>query len=913
MGLTRPSARDRTLAAGRSKPETLSCYRIDAESIRSGGAVNSFFRKLGWLTRRSTKETELREELRFHLEQEAAERRGDGLTDGEARSAARRELGNLAVVEEDTRAAWGWTGLEQLARDVDYGLRQVRRDPSFSAIAIATLALGIGGIAAMFSAFDAILIRPLPYADASRLVMIWDDMGKTDVTSKHNSTPAEWIEWRRRNRVFTDLASNQPGEATLSGDGQPEQVPARKVTWNFWSVLGVQPMLGRVFTEDEDNKGVRVAVISHGLWQRRFGASPGIVGRTIPVNDEPYEVIGVMPQGFYFVPSRDIDIWMPASFPPWMRTNFTWHDALIVARLEQGVTLEQARHSMGALSLRVTAKDFRGPHSVIVTPLREEIAGKTQNALILLLSASAAVLLIACVNLANLLLSRSAARGREVAVRSALGASRGRLVAQFLTESLVLAAFGLVGGLALALPVMRFLERLVPEAMGAARLTLDGRVLAFAAAVGIAAALVFGLAPALRGSRLAPQEGLRDGGRGTTGPRSHWFRHSLIIIETALAVVLLTCGGLLLQSFQHLRNSDLGIRTERLLTFETPLFRYEDFDRRVAFINGEVERVRAIPGVISAGSINLIPFTNFASATFYRLEGQSKDSVSVQVALIRNVSRDYFATVGARLREGRFFNASDRKSDAPVAIVNEPFANRHFVGRSPLGRKFKFGSLGEKGYWYTIVGVVKQIPESGVLDEAKPAVYRVREQCDQIDDLNAGIVIRTAVEPASIVPAVRQAIWALDKNQPLARIQTMEAIVDRQLSTPSQSTALLSAFALLALLLASLGIYGVLSHAVAQRTNEIGVRMALGATSGEILLAFGRRGLGLTLAGLAIGLILAAIAARSITALLYGFRPDYAPTAAAVALILLAVAALACFVPARRASHVDPVVALRSE
>jgi putative ABC transport system permease protein len=872
--------------------------------------MNSFFRKLRWLTRRSDKEAELREELQFHLEQEAEQRQDDGLAEHEARWAARRELGNAALVEENTRVAWGWTRLEQFARDAGHGLRQFCRDPSFSVIAIATLALGIGGITAMFSAFDAVLIRPLPYADADRLVMIWDDMSGNDVTTKHNSTPAEWIEWRRLNTVFTDLASSQPGDATLSGDGEPEQVPARKVTWTFWNVLGVRPLVGRVFTEDEDNKGVRVVVISHGLWQRRFGGAPGIVGRKISLNDEPYEVIGVMPQSFYFMPSSDIDIWMPASFPPWMRTNFTWHDAHIVARLKNDVTLEHARQSMAALSLRVTAKDFRGPHSVIVTAMREEIAGKTQTALILLLCASVALLLIACVNLANLLLSRTRARGREVAVRTALGAGRGRLVAQFLTESLVLAACGTFAGFALALPAMRFLESLVPETMGAARLTLDWRVLAFSAAVAIAAALTFGLVPALRGSQLAPQEGLRDGGRGTAGARTHWFRHSLIIVETALAVVLLTCAGLLLQTFQHLRNTDLGIRSERLLTFETTLFRYKDFDRRVAFVSAELEKVRAIPGVISTGWINLIPFTNFAHATFYRLDGQSKNSLAKQVALIRNVSRDYFATVGARLREGRFFSESDHKSDSPVAIVNESFANRHFARQSPLGRRFSFGGNGHR---YTIVGVVKQIRESGVLEEAKPAIYRVLEQCDQMGDLDGGIVVRTAVEPASIISAVRRAIWSLDRNQPLARIRTMEEIVDGQLSTPSQSTRLLGAFALLALLLASLGIYGVLSYAVTQCTSEIGVRMALGATSGEILLSFGRRGLALTLAGLAIGLVLAAIAARSMTALLYGFRPDYVPAVTAVSFILLAVAALASFVPALRASRVDPMVALRSE
>ena len=803
--------------------------------------------------------------------------------------------------------------LDVIGRDVRYGVRQVRRNPAFSAVSIFTLALGIGGMTAMFSAFDAVLIRALPYTEADRLVMIWDAMGETDVTSRHNATPAEWIVWRRLNTVFTDLASTQPADATLSGDGEPEQVPARKVTWNFWGVLGVQPVLGRVFTEDEDNGGARVVVISHGLWQRRFGGASDVIGREISLNDEAYEVIGVTPRNFYFMPSREIDMWMPASFPPWMRTNFTWHDAQIVARLEPGVTVEHARQAMATLSLQVTAKDFRGPHSVILAPLREEIAGRTRTALILLLSASAALLLIACVNLTNLLLSRGAARGREVAVRAALGAARGRLVSQFLTESLVLAALGALAGLALALPAMRFLERLVPEAMGPARLTLDWRVLAFSAAASLGATLTFGLAPALRGSRISPQDAFRDGGRGTAGARSHWFQHSLIVVETALAVVLLTCGGLLLQTFHHLRNTDVGFSSERLLTFETPLFRYKNFDRRVAFINAELEAVRAIPGVINAGAINRIPFTNVADATFYWLEGQPRDNIPRQVALMRNVSRDYFATVGATLRDGRFFSEADQASRLPLAIVNEPFAARHFRGRSPLGQRFKFGATGDKGYWYTIVGVVKPIREAGVLAEMKPAVYRLHEHCDQIGGIHVGIVVRTTVEPASIVSAVRQAIWSLDGNQPLARIQTMEELVDRQLSTPSQSTALLVAFALLALLLASLGIYGVLSYAVTQRTNEIGVRMALGATSREIMLSFGRRGLGVTFTGLAIGVVLAAIASRLMSTLLYGFRPDYITTVAVVSVILVGVAALACIVPARRASRIDPMVALRQE
>jgi predicted permease len=867
-----------------------------------------------WIVRRSQAERDLNDELETFIDMAAADEIRDGATRAEARRRAAVQLGGMEQAKERVRDARHGAWLDAAGRDVRYGLRQVRRNPAFSAIAIATLALGIGGTTAMFGVFDAVLVRPLPYADADRLVMVWDwETGGTDLTSRFNSTPAEWIEWRRLNTVFTDLACTQPTDATLSGDGDPELVPARKVTWTFWSVLGAQPMLGRPFTEDEDNKGARVVVISHGLWQRRFGGASDIVGRAITLNDASYEVIGVMPRNFYFMPSREIDMWMPASFPAFMRTNLSWHDSQIVARLKPGVTVEHAQQSMAALSLQVTAKSFRGPRSVLVAPLRAEIVGRTRTALILLLGASGALLLIACVNLTNLLLSRGTARRREVAVRAALGAARGRLASQFLIETLVLAALGTLAGLAIALPAMRFLERLVPEAMGAARLMLDWRVLAFSAAAAIGSALTFGLAPALRGSHVDPQDAFRDGGRGVAGARTHWFQHSLIVVETALAVVLLTCCGLLLEAFQHLRTTDVGFSSERLLTFETPLSHYKEFPRRVAFVNAELEAVRAIPGVVNAGAISRIPFTNDTDATFYWLEGQPRSSIPQQVALIRNVSRDYFATVGASLHDGRLFSATDQASTLPLAIVNEPFVARHFQGQSPLGRRFKFGNTGEKGYWYTIVGVVKPIRELGLLSDMKPAVYRLHEHCDQIGTLELGIVVRTSVTPASIVPAIRQAIWSLDKNQPLARIQTMDEIVDRQLSTPSQSTALLSAFALLALLLAALGIYGVLSYAVAQRTNEIGVRMALGATSGAIMRSFGRRGLVVTLTGLVMGVILAAIASRLMSALLYGFRPDYITTVVVVSVILMAVAALACVVPARRAARIDPMIALRQE
>jgi len=869
------------------------------------------WRKLLFYLRRDRFDRELEEEMRFHLDMKAEENLAVGISPEEARYAARRQFGNQTLLREVSRDMWGFRSLETLAQDLRYGLRMMIKDRGFTAVAVLTLALGIGANTAMFSAVDAVLIRPLPYVDAGRLVMIYDDT-RLGGSSKSDSTPAEWHEWRRHNTVFTDIAATQPEQVTLSSDGEPEELPGRKVTANLWTVLGVQPLIGRVFTEDEDTQGMRVAVISYALWQRRFGASPDVLGRKIMLNDTPYEVIGVMPREFYFMPARDIDIWIPASFSAQMLRQFYRHDVHCVARLKPGVTVQQARESMAALNLSVTAH-LKPPRTAVVTPLREELAGKTQASLIVLLCASVAVLLIACVNLANLLMSRGAVRRREVAIRAALGAGRGRLIRQFLIESLALAGFGAVAGLALAIPAMRFLERLIPETMAAAHLTLDWRVLAFSAGVAIAAGLTFGLAPALGWSRIELQEALRDGGRGASGPRKARFQHSLIIIETALAVALLTSGSLLLQTFQHLRRLDLGIRGEKILTFVTPLFRYRDFDSRVAFVNAELEKVRAIPGVVNAGAISRIPLTVTDQATFYILAGQSNDQAREQVALSRVVSRDYFSTVGASLREGRFFDASDQKSESPAAIVNESFAHLNFPGRSPLGARFQFGSWGSNAYWYTIVGVVKEIRDRGVAEKLKPTIYRLHEQADQSVDQPSGIVVRTSVEPASIVAAVRQAIWSVDKNQPVARVQTIEDIVARQLSAPSQNTALLSAFALLALLLASLGLYGVLSYAVTQRANEIGVRMALGATSKEILLSFVRRGLKLTLLGLAIGLVLAIIAARLMTTLLYGFQPNYLPTVAVVSLILLAVAALACFVPARRAAKVDPLVVLRNE
>ena len=854
-------------------------------------------------------EADLDDELRAFVEMAADEALEDGATAPEARRLATLQLGGLEQVKEQVRTGRHGARLDEMGRDARYALRQIRRAPAFSAVAITTLALAIGVNTAMFSAVDALLIRPLPYADADRLAMVWVDT-KQGGESKFVGTPPEWLEWRRSNTVFTDVAASQPGDASLSGDGEPEELRARKVTGNFWSVLGVQPIVGRVFTEAEDTAGARVVVLGYGLWERRFGASPGVVGRTITLNDTAWEVVGVMPRGFYFLPDRQTDVWMPTSFAPGMLRSFGWHDVHAVARLRPGVSVREANASMAALNLRVTAH-LPIPRVAVVTPLRNEVAGKSYTSLTVLLGAAISVLLIACLNLANLLMARGSARRREIAVRAALGAGRGRLIRQFLMESLVLAGLGAAAGLALAFPAMHFLETLTPPTMAVVHLTLDERVLAAAVAFTVASALICGLLPAFRSAELAIQDTMRDGGRGQIGPRTHRLQHALIVAQTALAVALLTTGALLLQTFQRLQQIDLGIRREQVVTLVTPLFRYRQFERRVSYVNEQLDRIRAVPGVVGAGAISRIPLTVTDQSTFYRLTGQADADTRQQVALSRVVTRGYFATVGASFREGRDFDDGDRRSDAPAAIVNESFAHRHFGDASPVGAKIQFGNLSARGYWYTIVGVVREIRERGVAETLRPAVYRLHDQGDQTGDVPSGIVVRTAGDPSAIVADVRRAIWSVDRNQPIARVQTLEDIVNAQLTAPSQNTVLLGACALLALALASIGLYGVLSYAVAQRTNEIGLRIALGARARDIVLSVSGRGMALAVAGAALGILLAVVDGRAMQTLFYGIPPSYIASAGMASVVLLSVAALACWLPARRAARIDPLVALQ--
>ncbi len=797
--------------------------------------------------------------------------------------------------------------------DLRLALRLLLKAPAFSAIAILALALGIGANTAIFSVVDAVLLRPLPYQDAGRLAMVWED-GSLFGFPRNTPAPANWADWRNQNTVFTDIAASRGATYNITGEGTPEQVFARRVSANFWTVLGSQPHLGRVFTEQEDVQQSAVVVISHGLWQRRFGGARDILGRSILLNGLSYQIVGVMPPDFYFLPTRLIDVWTPISFTPQDIAARGSHYLHCVARLKPGVSIDQARAEMSAIGKRIADQypNMRGVGATVV-PLREQLAGNTRLALIVLLCGAGCVLLIACANIANLLLARGAARQRELAVRSALGASRSRLIRQLLTESMLLSVFGALAGLLLARLSLAFLDQLIPQTMLAPPLSLDPRMLLFTACVALAAALLFGALPAVDSARVSLHDTIKQGGRGSFGARRHWLRDSLVVAETALAVLLLTGAGLLFQTLHSLQQTDLGMKTENLLTALTFPDPKKTHPQREVFYNAVLERARAIPGVLYAGFTSTLPLTERGNTSGYIFEGQSEAETHTQDALFRVVSTDYHRTVGARLREGRFFSRDDRSDTQPAAIVNETFADRHFRGQSALGKRFQMGRWGREYPWYSIVGVVREIRERGIDVDLKPGVYLVHPQAASAWPIPSTLIIRTAVEPASITSQLREAVWAVDKNQPVSRVRTMDAVVNLELAAPKQNSILLAVFAALALLLACLGIYGVLSYAVTQRTNEIGLRMALGATSSNILALVAQRGLILTLAGLAIGIAASLAASRLIENLLFGVKPNDPATLIAVSATLLTVALAAAMIPALRASRIDPLAALREE
>src|SRR5262245_37726041 len=683
-----------------------------------------------------------------------------------------------------------------LLEDLRYGFRLLRRAPGFSIAAVLALALGIGANTAIFSVVDAVLIAPLPYTDPDRLVMVWEDASFAGFP-RNTPAPANWVDWRKQNTVFTDIAASRGWTYNLSGDGTPEQLPARRTTASFWTVLGAKPILGRVFTQEEDDKAATVAVIGYGLWQRRFGGDASVLGQKILLNGAPYTVIGVMPKRFAFG-ARLFELWTPASFTPEELARRGSHFLQCVGRLKPGVTVAQAQTEMSGIMKRLEQQyPANRRYGAVVVPVAEQIAGNIRPLLLALLGAAGCVLLIACANIANLLLVRGSERQREMAVRAAIGAGSGRLVRQLLTESLLLAGCGALAGLGIAYGAMGLIERLVPPTMAAVSLRLDGRLLVLTMGIAVVTGLLFGAAPAIAGTRLDLHRALKQGGRGTAGGMRGFLRNGLVVTQVALALVLLTGAGLMLQTLYNMRRVDIGMRTDHILTVVTQPSpaRYPNHEKQFALVNAVLEKVRAMPGVMSAGYTSNMPLTTAGNTNGYVLRGAQGQQEQGNDALFRVVSTDFMNVIGARLREGRFFTEEDRAGARPVFIGNETFARRHWQGQSALGKGYKINYRAPGDPWLTIVGVVKEIRERGIEATLKPAMYMPHAQSAGEWPIPAELAVRTATDPEAITTAVRQAVWSVDKDQPVSRMRTMEAIADQELENRSQSMVLLGALA----------------------------------------------------------------------------------------------------------------------
>jgi len=791
-------------------------------------------------------------------------------------------------------------------------IRQMKRNPGFFAVALAALALGIGANTAIFSAVEGVLLKTLPYADPSRLVMVWEDASY--IGFAHNTpAAANYVDWRAQNQVFTDMVAMRGSNAAFTGDQAPEEALGRRVTPNFFDVLGVQPTVGRPFTAQEDAAHSKVVVLSDAFWQRRFGGDQSTIGRSVLMDGEATTVVGVMPRGFFF-PDRQTDYWIPASFTPEELARRQNHNLEVFARMKPGVTLKRAQQDLDVIARRLQQQypESNTKVGAVVVPIRKEFAGDTATGLWVLQIAAVLVLLIACSNLANLLLARGAGRRREIAVRIALGATRGQIATQLVTESLLVSIGGGVAGLLVGRLCWSLFQNLVPEQISGNGFALSAPVLFFTAVVSILAGLFFGLVPALRATDVSLQESLKEGARAGESRGGVRLRDTLVAAQFAMAFALLVGAGLMLQTLWNLRNVDLGFRPDHLLTMAVPLpgKQYNTNEKLRAFYRDVLDRVRSLPGVKSVGFGSDAPFTSIGDTEGYVIEGappllpgQDND------ALYREVTAGYLETLGGTIEAGRLLEDRDLESSQPVVVINEFLAKRHWPGQDPLGKRLKLS--GSKEPWRTVVGVVKDIRERGLLLNMKPAVY---VPVNQVNRPGADyLIVRTAQDPASMVNALQGAVWAVDSDRPVALIRTMDELLEENIADRRRPMTLLGIFAGLALVLACIGVYGVLAYSVAQRTREIGVRMALGAKPLDVTGMILRRGMKLSGIGLVAGAGLAGGLGVLLRTLLFGVAPMAPMVYAGTAAALIVVALAACVIPAQRAARVDPVVALRDE
>lgn len=880
--------------------------------MRRVSAWRRLSRGIRALVRPSAAEREAADEIEHFLEEAAAAHRARGLSRPEAIRAARLELGSVTSVQQQLREV-GWENLVATSlADLRYAARRLRSAPGFTALAVATLGLGIGSATAIFGAIHPILIEPLPYPEADRVAMVWDtgaDGTRLDVTY------GTFLELVERNRSFEAMAASKPWRPTLIGATEPERLDGQRVSWSYFRVLGVAPALGEAFRPALDRlDGPWVVILGDALWRRRFEADPAILGRPITLDGNPYVVAGVMPEAFENVLAPGTEIWTPLQYD--LSQGRAWgHHLRLVGRLAAGVGIDRARSDLAAIAQAPVAEFPRPPWAALdqglrVIPLQEDLTRSVRPALLALLGAVTLLLVIAGVNVTNLLLARAAYRGGELALRAALGAGRGRLVRQLLTESLLLAAMGGAAGVAVALAGVRALAALGPADLPRAdAIAVDGAALAFALAVTTLIGIACGLVPALEASP-APHRGLAHASPRAAGGHRR-TRSALVVAEVGLALVLLVASGLLLRSFERLCAVATGFDPSHLLTLQvqTSGQRFDGDGTTRRFFAEALAAVQQVPGVTAAALTSQLPLSGDADLYGVHFESASPDDPGEVRGTFRYaVSPGYFETLRIPLRRGRLLDERDREGAPPVAVISESLARRRLPGLDPIGRRLRIG----EGLPYTVVGVVGDVKQTSLALDETDAVYVTAAQW-RFADRAMSLVVRARGDATALVPAVRRAVWSVDEEQPIVRVATMEDLVAASEAQRRFALIVFEAFALAALALAAAGIYGVLAGAVAERRREIGVRSALGATRLDVLALVVRQGMTLTALGIALGLAGAAAGSRAIAALLYGVSHLDPLTYLGVIALLAAVATGACAVPAWRAARVDPATTLRTE
>jgi putative ABC transport system permease protein len=799
--------------------------------------------------------------------------------------------------------------------DIKYGMRLLLRNPAFALLAIATLALGIGLTAAIFSIANDVLLRRLPYPDEARVVRFWEYAPSKDIL-KGSGTPANFLDWRARSTLFSHVGGLAPYMATVGGDAGPVRMDGRRVTAAVFDALGVEPLLGRLFGSDDERQGNNVVVLSHRTWQQQFGADPAIVGRSILLNETRRIVIGVLRPDFR-LPGEADSVFIPWVFSPFEVRARKSHFVTVVARLRDGSSLAQGQEEMTRLAEQLAAEypDANKGEGILVEPIRESFVGDVRSAILMLAGAVTLVLLIACVNVANLLLARASGRGREMAVRAALGASRVRLVRQLLTESVLLAAIAGGAGIVVAYWCMEALRVVVPPSLAAAGdLRLNPIVAGAAVALCSATGLLFGLAPALQLSRRPSTDAIREG-RQTASRRSTLLRQALVTVQVSLAIVLLAGSGLLMRSFLRLASVDPGFSPDSLLTLtiQLPPGRYEGPEQWQTYFEQAISELRGIPGVRNAAAVSWLPLTSDGGSNAIFIEGRPLPGPNENTyAIYRLVTPGYFGTIGIPVIDGRDFTVDDRIGGTRVGAINQTLAARMWPGERAVGKRLTFSPKPKPADWITVVAVVGDTHHGSLADPVDIQLYAPYTQ-----EPNwfppSDIVIRTSVEPASIAAVVRGRLQHVDPLVPIANLQTMERLITGTLAEPRFHMVLVAGLGLSALALATIGVYGLLAFTVAMRAREIGVRAALGATPSTIARMVAAEGMRMAGVGVAVGLVAAFVAVQSMHTLLFQIEPTDPATFAGIAVLLLAVTAAASYIPARRAARLDPLIALRKD